>query len=250
METLKVCSRCKQEKPVTEFYVGRFRNRERISSYCKACISQKGKLYRQSHKEELQKKNREYCNSEQGKQYGREYRDKNKDRRSALSKEYYQKHKDKCIASARRWQAEHPDYSKTWQASNHDRRYSKYISYIENYYQEHRDRFIEQGRVWRKTNPHKVKALNNKRRAREQEATGADYTTDAMIAARWDYFGGTCWVCGGPAEAIDHVKPLKKGGAHLPCNLRPICKRCNSKKSAKWPYDRAWRSSGVITEAT
>jgi hypothetical protein len=71
---------------------------------------------------------------------------------------------------------------------------------------------------------------NNRRRARKKNY----YTTAKMVEARWEYYGGICYICGNPAEAIDHVKPLVQGGAHLPCNLRPICDSCNSIKSGKW----------------
>jgi hypothetical protein len=71
---------------------------------------------------------------------------------------------------------------------------------------------------------------------RKRNALGYDYTTDEMIRGRWEMFGNLCWICGEPATATDHVKPLSKGGSHYPANLRPICKRCNSSKGNKWPY--------------
>lgn len=63
-----------------------------------------------------------------------------------------------------------------------------------------------------------------------------DYTTWALVAARFAMWGGKCWICGVPAEARDHVKPLSKGGRHLPANIRPICHSCNSRKNARWPF--------------
>jgi 5-methylcytosine-specific restriction endonuclease McrA len=36
--------------------------------------------------------------------------------------------------------------------------------------------------------------------------------------------------------AVDHVKPITKGGSHMPANLRPICGPCNSLKHNTWPY--------------
>lgn len=61
---------------------------------------------------------------------------------------------------------------------------------------------------------------------------------EARRENRRAYYGGLCWMCGKPAEHLDHVKPLSKGGSHLPCNLRPACASCNYKKSNKWiPID-------------
>ncbi len=90
-------------------------------------------------------------------------------------------------------------------------------------------------RFYAKNNLDKVRVKNNRRYARKLGAFGVDYTTQEMIDARIEYYGGLCWICGAPMEAIDHVKPLAKGGAHLPCNFRPICKHCNSVKKDKWP---------------
>jgi 5-methylcytosine-specific restriction endonuclease McrA len=42
-------------------------------------------------------------------------------------------------------------------------------------------------------------------------------------------------VCGGQPVETDHVKPLSKGGAHMLCNMRPICRSCNARKSNHWP---------------
>lgn len=43
-------------------------------------------------------------------------------------------------------------------------------------------------------------------------------------------WGERCWICFDPWEEIDHVIPFSRGGAHLPANLRPICKHCNRQK--------------------
>ena len=54
------------------------------------------------------------------------------------------------------------------------------------------------------------------------------------IAARWDLWADSCYICSDPAEATDHVKPRAAGGLNLASNLRPICHRCNSVKRDKW----------------
>lgn len=94
-------------------------------------------------------------------------------------------------------------------------------------------------KTWRDTHPERVRALAARRRAHKRNAPGYDYTTTELIKARWDYYGGLCWLCGAPATATDHVKPLAKGGAHWPCNLRPACRSCNSAKKDHWPFSKA-----------
>lgn len=59
----------------------------------------------------------------------------------------------------------------------------------------------------------------------------------AAIAARLSMWAG-CWICGGPKQATDHVKPRARGGPDLLCNYRPICTRCNSSKCDRWEGPR------------
>lgn len=84
----------------------------------------------------------------------------------------------------------------------------------------------ERGRQSRRS-----KALT--RRGRHTNAAGT--ASVDQITARWDYYGGRCWVCGIAAGALDHVIPLSRNGSNWPANLRPICKSCNSKKSNRSP---------------
>lgn len=82
-------------------------------------------------------------------------------------------------------------------------------------------------REWSRNSRNKRNATLAKLRAFKACARGWNYTTAEHIRARWEMFGNKCWICGLQAEQTDHVKPLKKGCAHFPANLRPICKRCN-----------------------
>jgi 5-methylcytosine-specific restriction endonuclease McrA len=66
----------------------------------------------------------------------------------------------------------------------------------------------------------------------------AGWASRAAIQARIDFYGGLCWICrAAPYEAIDHVKPISRGGSKWPANLRPACTPCNSRKGAQWPYE-------------
>lgn len=69
-----------------------------------------------------------------------------------------------------------------------------------------------------------VKACSYRRRTAKGRASGP------QIAARVAYYGGRCYMCGGPYEHIDHVIPLARGGTNWPANLRPACAKCNLRK--------------------
>lgn len=41
----------------------------------------------------------------------------------------------------------------------------------------------------------------------------------------------SCKYCDGPADSVDHIKPINKGGTDDEDNLTSSCRSCNSKKS-------------------
>lgn len=70
------------------------------------------------------------------------------------------------------------------------------------------------------------------KKRQRKSAPGA--ATPEQVLARMAYFGFQCWLCGGPFEDVDHVKPIAKGGSNWPANLRPSCHSCNSRKRSRW----------------
>lgn len=91
---------------------------------------------------------------------------------------------------------------------------------------------------WVKENMAGAVRENVRRRYARRKGAPTIYFTPAQLAARRVYFGGRCWMCGIPAEAWDHVKPLSKGGWHCLSNLRPACMSCNARKRDSWPFIR------------
>jgi 5-methylcytosine-specific restriction endonuclease McrA len=76
--------------------------------------------------------------------------------------------------------------------------------------------------------PDKRHTLTHRKRA---EAAGVDHVpySRAAILARW------CWLCAycdARARHLDHVIPLKLGGADAEHNIVPACQNCNLRKGA------------------
>lgn len=92
---------------------------------------------------------------------------------------------------------------------------------------------LESGRRWVAANPDRRVISEGRRRAAKRRS-GTMRITREQIASRMAYFGNRCWMCRGPFEQIDHVKPISKGGPHILANLRPACAACNQSKSNKW----------------
>ncbi len=76
---------------------------------------------------------------------------------------------------------------------------------------------------------------NLRSKVRDLNVSAVEFTA-ADLELRMSMFGLACWLCGGPFEHIDHVKPLSLGGPHMLSNLRPSCQECNARKHNTWPY--------------
>jgi 5-methylcytosine-specific restriction endonuclease McrA len=74
-----------------------------------------------------------------------------------------------------------------------------------------------------------IKRGVDKRRALKHGAAHEPYSR-AEIFTRW---GNTCAYCDAPAEHLDHVIALSRGGADAAHNLLPACAPCNLSKGAR-----------------
>jgi 5-methylcytosine-specific restriction endonuclease McrA len=151
-----------------------------------------------------------------------EYYAANKEKVAARKAEYYAANKEKIAVRKAEYRAAHKEKVAAYQAEYRAANKEKEAAYNAEY---------------QKTHPEIIRFHSQRRRCRKLNAAGNDYITTELLEARWDFYGRRCYLCGKPATATDHVKPLAKGGAQWPCNLRPICPVCNSMKNAHWPYD-------------
>jgi len=99
-------------------------------------------------------------------------------------------------------------------------------------YEKHRERYRMSALAWRRDHPAEVRRNRRARRARVMRAPGTH--TAQQAEERLALWGWRCWLCGSEATAVDHVKPLARGGADFACNLRGVCGPCNSRKNSKW----------------
>lgn len=90
-------------------------------------------------------------------------------------------------------------------------------------------------KAWKAANPERWALLQrmgqHRRYARKTGAAGT--ASPDQMQARWDYYGGLCWMCSAPAVEYDHVMPLSRGGTNWASNLRPACRSCNVRKGAR-----------------
>lgn len=99
------------------------------------------------------------------------------------------------------------------------------------WYANNTDRARVNNQKWRESNREK---RNGYQAARRRLTGGAARIPDELIKEKLAFNGNKCWMCGGPGDTSDHVKPLSKGGPHLLANIRPACGPCNQRKSSRW----------------
>ena len=85
------------------------------------------------------------------------------------------------------------------------------------------------------------------RRHREGAAPGLSTKRRSKLLAKWMRQQKSCAYCDRPADTVDHVVPLVRGGTNYEGNLVPACRRCNSSKSGRMVIE--WRTGRVLPKA-
>lgn len=125
------------------------------------------------------------------------------------------------------------DYAAAYRAENRDR--------VQESRRKDREAHPERRRAevarWASRNPEKSRAL--KRRYRERaRGSACPPASAAEIGEMTDDLGMyACTVCGGPAEHLDHIVPLSRGGCGCVSNLQWLCAPCNHSKHARDFFD-------------
>ena len=110
---MKICSKCKQEKPATlEYFSRKASSKDGLRTYCKLC----GNAYTQQWKEENPNHQKEYAEA-------------NKEKLAAKKKIYRQKNKELISIYQKRWIANNPGYHRKWDDKNRDKRRKAVNSY-------------------------------------------------------------------------------------------------------------------------
>lgn len=233
------CCECRQFLPWS-MYCKRIIGINQKSSICKKCAAKRGAEHRK-------------LNPQKHKEYRKRSWQKTKD--SEAYKKYLEENREKILARHRRYNEEHREEKREWYYDNHEERleYCRQYRTTETYavsqhkYQQkpssikmHQERSKTPAALLRKrmyyiTPRGKAIVIANtrKRRARLKNLPGWNYTTPQHIQDRVEMFGGLCYICQKPYEAIDHVIAVNNHGTHFPSNLRPACKSCNSSKGDK-----------------
>lgn len=201
----KRCTKCGEEKPLSEFYRNKTKKDGR-NSFCKPCANAYDVVYKENKKD-----------------YFKEYRLNYKKENHLKLQEY----------NANRYICKKQDIAK-YREDNAEK--IRLVS--RTYRQKNADAIRERLSNWEKTNPEKRKALNHNRRARKLNAEGSH--TAADIQQLLVLQKSKCAVCRTSIKNgyhVDHVIPLALNGGNGKDNLQLLCPSCNCSKGAKNPVD-------------
>lgn len=160
-----------------------------------------------------------------------EYRKNNLEKCRAAGRRHYYENKEQYARRQSEWLSKNAEYASERARAYRERRRDA----IRSYTRANSARAVERSRIWRAENPERWNEYSRRRRLARKAASIAPFTAEQLIE-RLSVFGFKCWICGVDYEAVDHVKPIARGGCHSLANLRPICRSCNSKKNARWPF--------------
>ena len=214
MVNTKKCSKCGIQKELSEFYKDK-KCKYGVKGNCKVCGKEYQKEYIQKNKEVVLQRNKEYRqnNREEIIQYNKEYRQNNREEISQQRKEYYQKNREEIIQKQMEYEKQ---------------RYHSDLNY----------RITEclRSRLWN--------ALNGKTKsASTMELLGCtvEFLKEYLASQfqegmSWDNYSFEVW-------HIDHIRPCSSFDLTDPeqqkqcfhyTNLQPLWAKDNISKGAKW----------------
>lgn len=204
---MKICSKCKAEKPIAEFYKHAYTSDGRRPN-CKVCSAA---YYLENRAALIAQK--------------AVYRSANPEKIKATSAEYRASSREKINANeAARY------------VNNRDTIRAKSAAY----YAANREAINAKQAAYRAANPGKLAEKNRNRRARKISAEGSHSASDIIeIFTAQRGFCANCkaklFKSGVKKFHVDHIMPLALGGSNWPSNLQCLCPPCNLSKSAKHP---------------
>ena len=269
---MKVCSKCKTEKPLTEefFHRSKTETKSGFKSACKECRNAEKREWRNKNKDRVNQQAKEYHinNREKRLEYAKEYHIKNREHRLEYTKEYYIKNREKRSDQIEQWKKENPEKVKIHQKRTYEKNKEKILKSLREYRKKNKEKLKIKWKKYRQAN-HEIilkrererkkkpevqtkiraykqseagrqsnKRYKHKRRMLEREAIAT------LTLKQWNaclsYFNNKCAYCGKLDEnglTQEHFVPVIKGGEYTVKNMIPACGSCNFSKCDRDFFD-------------
>ncbi len=247
---MKTCTKCQQEKPLSEFHKDAKLGHKRE---CKACRKALAAERYAKNAELLRERQREAYreNPDRFKAATDKWRAANKDKVDATNAAYREENKEKTKAAIQRWRLEnkerHRENYRAWCRNNPEKAKAKADRAREKnpdrakassaaWRDANRDKSRKSAQNWAVNNPDKRRVNEANRRARKLAAGGKHTVADIKRLFRLQR--GKCACCHvsiADGYHVDHIQPLALGGSNDKTNLQLLCPTCNLRKGAKPP---------------
>lgn len=135
---------------------------------------------------------------------------KDPEARREYERQRYLKRKEWQLERNRRSRAENPELHRR---------------YCRDQYARDPEKSKAKSRDWMARNPDRHR-LTQRATEQRRRARGSDFDKDYAAIL----IGDPCAYCGGPADSIDHLEPVSKGGPGGWPNLTAACRSCNASK--------------------
>jgi hypothetical protein len=158
-QVTKICSKCQEEKPVTEFY--KCRNyKDGLSYQCKICAKQ----YNSEHKKEIKLSNKQYYieNKDEIKLYHKQYDSEHKEEVSLKGKQHYLENKKEILLKSKQHYLENKDKILLRQ-KNHNLKHKDEIKLQKKrHYLEHKEEMCLRSKRWHSEHKEETRIAKNK----------------------------------------------------------------------------------------
>jgi 5-methylcytosine-specific restriction endonuclease McrA len=227
----KKCSKCGQIKSLEDFSRDRSA-KDGLQSACKGCRRLVVEEWRRKNPDKVRAYSKMYQreNADQRREYRREWRRRNPEASRKQKREWRQKNIERALEQERQ-------RLRRWRKLN---------------YEKDREAQRQREAAFRSANPERAreKSRQSKQRWRARKRDGIGYRVATKDIRRLSL--ANCVACGLPADSLDHVIPLSRGGSHGIGNLAPMCRGCNSSKGAKtvteWRKVNDWLPLGSFPQ--
>lgn len=177
-----------------------------------------------------------------------DWRRKNPKQAKQAAQAWYKKNKESENERMKQWREENKERIQQWRreyrAKHRERLIKQSAEYYKNnldksrsYYQRNKKEFSSYGKKYRKEHPLVVHAYVQRRLCRLKGAkVGEVSAADLQLLYERVKLCPYCKVrLTRKNRSLDHIVPLKLGGAHALHNITPACRSCNYRKGARRP---------------
>lgn len=243
----QVVSRKEAKEQVLKYYFtgkpcryGHVSERIAVNGVCRVCSAEYGRKYREQNKDKFT-------------EYDRKRYEKNKDKIAVYDRIRYEQNKEKILEQSRKYREQNKEKVAERGRKHYKQNKEKISERSREYYEKNKDKINDKRREWRKANPEQQFIRNSLnrcmdnfagKRAKAEELLG--YTCEQLRSHIGSQFkDGMSWDNRSDWH-IDHIKPVSafiKEGITDPAiinalnNLQPLWAHENQSKNAKWEED-------------